>query len=209
MQAAEKRSVFKEWNKALRREGLGVDEHRWEKESWVYLDDIVRSAAEGLVDVEELWDATEDAHPERLAHERRQEFVRTLVFGMAPLGLVTSRSNASHWDRASRFGVLSTLTHRQLWATIDAADGRCIYCTNRTDLIADHLEPMSRGGANAVWNIVPACIPCNSSKSNNELEEWCRRSGRSFRLLSARIDDFQRRLVAVVGAEAMYVGGAS
>ena len=36
----------------------------------------------------------------------------------------------------------------------------------------EHVEPPSRGGEDAAENIVPACLPCNSSKSNLFLLEW-------------------------------------
>lgn len=45
----------------------------------------------------------------------------------------------------------------------------CAYCGERFALLsnlrqADHVAPLSKGGAHRVRNIVPACRPCNYSK---------------------------------------------
>ena len=46
----------------------------------------------------------------------------------------------------------------------------CAYCL-RTDrkLTVDHMEPVSKGGGNTRSNIVPACLSCNSSKSDKSI----------------------------------------
>lgn len=73
--------------------------------------------------------------------------------------------------RACKAGVLNTLTARE-WADIQVAWGRrCAYC-GRGDvkLTQDHMVPISKGGAHAVANVVPACLSCNSRKRDNT--EW-------------------------------------
>jgi len=53
----------------------------------------------------------------------------------------------------------------------------CSYCGIReVRLTMDHVVPLSRGGAHDKYNIVPACLPCNSSKKDRLLNEW-RRGG--------------------------------
>ena len=50
---------------------------------------------------------------------------------------------------------------------------RCAYCGTRpTRLDPDHVVPVSRGGANYIGNLLPACPPCNSSKRDLTLDEW-------------------------------------
>ncbi|SRR6266849_1568156 len=61
-------------------------------------------------------------------------------------------------------------------------DGRCFYCEedlvlgNRGDVGArgawelDHFIPFSRGGSDQPWNLVPACVACNTEKS--DLMPW-------------------------------------
>jgi 5-methylcytosine-specific restriction endonuclease McrA len=58
-------------------------------------------------------------------------------------------------------------------AVIERDGFMCTYCGD-TDapLCADHVIPLSRGGTNLIDNLVCACIPCNSSKSDRLLEEW-------------------------------------
>lgn len=48
----------------------------------------------------------------------------------------------------------------------------CIYCGARRRLTVDHLEPISRGGAHARWNLVLACLACNSAKRDLPLSQW-------------------------------------
>jgi hypothetical protein len=47
----------------------------------------------------------------------------------------------------------------------------CQYCGNRKDLTLDHLVPRSKGGRSTWTNLVTACKPCNSHKSDHSLEE--------------------------------------
>src|SRR5271155_1332626 len=52
--------------------------------------------------------------------------------------------------------------------------GTCFYCRNETMLGIDHVIPIIRGGpANASWNLVRACKPCNSKKNDRLPSEWC------------------------------------
>lgn len=57
---------------------------------------------------------------------------------------------------------------------------RCAYCGGTDRVGTDHVVPLSRGGTNTPDNIVPCCLPCNSSKKDKLLSEWsgrqCRKS---------------------------------
>lgn len=56
----------------------------------------------------------------------------------------------------------------------------CVYCgrqahdesTNSNPVGIDHIDPLSRGGLNAIENLVCCCRACNSSKSNKDVREW-------------------------------------
>lgn len=39
----------------------------------------------------------------------------------------------------------------------------------------DHITPLDKGGEHEIWNVVPMYLPYNSSKWNNEMEDWYRR----------------------------------
>lgn len=49
---------------------------------------------------------------------------------------------------------------------------RCAYCgTQDGGLVIDHILPQSRGGSDAITNLVLACQPCNTTKGNRTPEE--------------------------------------
>lgn len=48
---------------------------------------------------------------------------------------------------------------------------RCAYCNARATHL-DHVEPISKGGADAERNMLPACAACNLSKGAKTLAEW-------------------------------------
>lgn len=48
----------------------------------------------------------------------------------------------------------------------------CAYCGSGGDMQIEHLEPISKGGAHDIGNIVPACGPCNTSKGRSDMDEW-------------------------------------
>ncbi len=54
--------------------------------------------------------------------------------------------------------------------------GRCAFCGRKQSrsvkLTKDHVVPVSKGGKTVRENIVPSCVRCNSSKSDNDMEEW-------------------------------------
>jgi 5-methylcytosine-specific restriction endonuclease McrA len=47
----------------------------------------------------------------------------------------------------------------------------CVYCGAPWEH-ADHEHPLCLGGAHALWNLVPACAPCNRSKGGRSLDNW-------------------------------------
>lgn len=80
---------------------------------------------------------------------------------------------------------------------LDLHGGKCFYCgtplapmrhgTMHRELsrspraaTVDHLVPKSRGGSNALTNLVPACLPCNTEKGDRlpTLPELLRLAGR-------------------------------
>jgi 5-methylcytosine-specific restriction endonuclease McrA len=56
--------------------------------------------------------------------------------------------------------------------------GLCAYCDDHdgVTMTADHVVPLSKGGAHDPRNMVCCCVPCNSSKRNMLLNEWPGRS---------------------------------
>ena len=64
----------------------------------------------------------------------------------------------------------------QWWRTVRKCEGRCWYCgyepPELCDLTVDHAKPVSRGGPNAEWNLLPACEYCNRLKDNMTVSEF-------------------------------------
>lgn len=59
------------------------------------------------------------------------------------------------------------------WATcLVESLGTCAYCNERKPLTMDHIEPLAKGGAHDIDNIVAACLSCNSSKHDRPLLLW-------------------------------------
>ncbi|MGW6920881.1 HNH endonuclease [Streptomyces sp. NPDC054950] len=54
--------------------------------------------------------------------------------------------------------------------------GRCAYCDAPAEHL-DHVQPVSKGGADEERNVVPACAPCNLSKTNLTLAQWAKSFG--------------------------------
>jgi 5-methylcytosine-specific restriction endonuclease McrA len=48
----------------------------------------------------------------------------------------------------------------------------CAYCRERRPLTMDHVIPLTKGGRHSIGNLLPACAPCNSSKSDRFLAVW-------------------------------------
>lgn len=61
----------------------------------------------------------------------------------------------------------------EIRAVIAVAEGHCTYCGSEAQrLELDHVQPVTRGGIDAVDNFLPACRTCNASKSNKPVEDW-------------------------------------
>lgn len=60
---------------------------------------------------------------------------------------------------------------RELGLLMHLYDNRCAYCGGPATAV-DHIVPLSRGGSNFIFNLMPACLPCNSSKRSRRVEEW-------------------------------------
>ena len=56
--------------------------------------------------------------------------------------------------------------------------GRCAYCPAPATSW-DHVVPVTRGGLTEAYNIVPACVCCNSSKRTQNVWAWLEKTGRT------------------------------
>lgn len=79
--------------------------------------------------------------------------------------------------RRARAKLHATITTAE-WEALKAFWGGCAYCqaTDRP-LTRDCILPLRGHGIYAVFNVVPACASCNSSKSGKHVIHWMRRKG--------------------------------
>lgn len=77
---------------------------------------------------------------------------------------------------------------RALRDAILAEDVLCVWCRVEPSTTIDHVRPLNRGGSNHPLNLVGACQPCNSAKSDflpSELGWVLRLPRRAFELAQA------------------------
>ncbi|MBN1312312.1 MAG: HNH endonuclease [Anaerolineae bacterium] len=84
---------------------------------------------------------------------------------------------------------INSLSSAEWQWLLEKYDYRCAYCgQQREGLTPDHVVPLSRGGDNALSNIVPACGPCNLSKGARTPEE----AGMSFAVRVNTMGSFEQ-----------------
>ncbi|MFG1414006.1 HNH endonuclease [Xanthobacter sp. VTT E-85241] len=66
---------------------------------------------------------------------------------------------------------------------LELFEGGCAYCNGVAETW-DHVVPVAKGGTTTPDNILPCCIPCNSSKRDRDLDEWLTATGRQMRLIA-------------------------
>lgn len=54
----------------------------------------------------------------------------------------------------------------------DEFNNVCAYCDSPDKITMDHILALSKGGKDAISNIIPACMTCNLSKGAKYVESW-------------------------------------
>ncbi len=67
--------------------------------------------------------------------------------------------------------VADPITPENWLARLALFSGFCAYCDQPAEQM-DHVIPLRRGGAHDIFNVVPACKSCNSSKGSKDPLEW-------------------------------------
>lgn len=65
------------------------------------------------------------------------------------------------------------LTYGERRMVYDKCDGHCAYCgagLEYKDMQVDHMTPLRRGGADELYNMLPACRSCNHYKATLDVE---------------------------------------
>lgn len=98
------------------------------------------------------------------SRERNREAVSTRIARWREENPEAQRVWTAH-HRATRAGVVSTLTRDEWLEILKRFRWCCAYCDGPFESL-DHVVPLSRGGANTADNVVPACLSCNSAKQD-------------------------------------------
>lgn len=87
----------------------------------------------------------------------------------------------------------------------------CIYCGGTLEdgltMTLDHVIPYSQGGGNGEWNLVTACLRCNSSRGDRPVEDFAQavaaylNHGATAEAIMARINGFRTRPLDVPAAK--------
>ena len=71
-----------------------------------------------------------------------------------------------------RTKIKGTVTLAEWKETLEYFDNSCAYCGSTGKITQDHIVPVSGGGLNTKYNLVPACLSCNCSKGGRPLVQW-------------------------------------
>lgn len=90
--------------------------------------------------------------------------------------LVANPDKAKAWAQNYRARKRSAglVTGAEIRAILGPAEV-CFYCEEPFGSgvkTVDHIIPLCQGGANAVWNLVPCCKSCNSTKKHRTPAQW-------------------------------------
>lgn len=64
---------------------------------------------------------------------------------------------------------------KQILFRFSTFGGCCAYCGTKAEMEIEHFNPVAHGGTHVLSNILPACKPCNSSKTDHDPEAWYKR----------------------------------
>jgi 5-methylcytosine-specific restriction endonuclease McrA len=92
---------------------------------------------------------------------------------------------------------VESFTAKQLETHLSRFSSGCFYCDGLREE-ADHFVPLSRGGAHALFNIVPSCRSCNRRKYNQPPEKWL---GDRYAQLAAELRSISRNVARPAGLE--------
>lgn len=88
-----------------------------------------------------------------------------------------SRKNANHRRKARMRSIEGDYSKDDLKQALEFFNYQCAYSGEPLEqhYHIDHVIPVSKGGTNYIWNIVPANSGPNGTKRDNEMEEWFRK----------------------------------
>ena len=151
-----------------------------------------------------------DQDPEAFRAQRRVKKKRYKIAHPEPTPACREMfRRAKRARRARKRGAITKPIPPNFLALAIAAFGGCAYCGcaldgsgKTTDL--DHFVPLSRGGAHAPYNLVPACKRCNTRKSARDPFEFLHDLGTDFTRYNRSLD--KSALLCLIDAAPLEAG---
>lgn len=84
----------------------------------------------------------------------------------------TTKERIADTGQKQRHDGVQRLTDKQWRMCQSYFFNQCAYCGRQVKLTKDHLKPLDKGGQMDLFNIVPACNRCNSSKQDENWLSW-------------------------------------
>lgn len=75
-------------------------------------------------------------------------------------------------NHARRTTLTGSFTAEQWQKCCNYFNQECAYCGSFEKLTVEHIIPVSKFGANKIYNIIPACPSCNYSKNDKDILDW-------------------------------------
>lgn len=118
------------------------------------------------------------ANPDKVKAHRKREY-QTHGAAIDAKKLLWGKTNpdklrAIQTKRRARLcaAPLNDFTAEQWTELKQKHNNRCAYCLQSAKLTQDHIQPLSKGGAHTLSNILPACQSCNSSKGTKPVSDF-------------------------------------
>ena len=101
------------------------------------------------------------------------------LIGWSPRVLTPKQERARFVEVASRRRrskrlrsavAIGTHTHAEWVAMLEVCGFACLSCGIQRDLTKDHVKPICDGGSDAISNLQPLCLTCNSRKGGREAD---------------------------------------
>jgi 5-methylcytosine-specific restriction endonuclease McrA len=128
------------------------------------------------------------SHPEQrraakrlyYARHREQHKIVMAAYHNAHPEVLQAKSSAY---RARARAAKGRFTSAEWHALVERYDGKCAYRGEAGPLQVDHRTPLTRGGANSIDNVLPACAKCNAEKGRLTEAEFRARLAAELRAL--------------------------